>query len=820
VQAFPEASRLCKKHDIRILYGMTATVVHKGKETPCMLIAQTKVGQKNLFRLVTEAYKKENKGKPVVGWECLMGHREGLLIGASCDGEVAKAVFEGKTDDEVLELIKEYDYIEVQPCSNMINMRDEARAEEMTRQIIRLSQKAGKRVVAVSNAAFIYPEDQICYEVISGMDPQGSCDKRPRYIRKTSRMLEEFGFLGDEKAWEIVIDNPNRIAEMCEDFDPMTARKYPLHFPNENEELKEICYKAALKQYGDPLPEIVDSRLKLELNEISNNGYAGIYLFTKMLTDKSGEMGYMTGIRGSGGASLVAYFCGITDINPIPAHYYCHECSHFELYSDRPEDYWYTGYDIPGKKCPDCGTPMNRDGFNIPFELFAGLNYDKEPDFDLNFSSDIQSEIFKYVGECFGEENILRAGTISTIAEKTAAIKLYEYAEKTGDNEYAAFFQMKKEMKHDFSDYGFVYEHNGDFSGMDFPEFKKLFKKWKQKEETLTGKIAGTKRGMGMYPGGIMILPEGTDVNDITPVQYKRILGRDVRISHLEYHSINGTVGKFDILGHDTPNIIHMLEEKTGVSQNEIPFDDKKVMSLFRGADAFGFENRKLNGLSYLGTLGIPEFESVFSWEILSNTDVEHFSDLMRVSALQHGTDSWIDNAEKLIEEGRELHDVISYRDDIMLYLESLGMDREHSFRIMERVRKGRKSVDDGEDEDMRAVGVPEWYINSSNKIKYLFPKAHTISYVKQAWKIAFYKLYYPEEFYEAVLTFRMLPEEIVREPDMLGIMIIHMEEEKDTLSFEERETLRTLYLLAEARDRGCDLRKIIMKSEEADHVE
>ncbi len=528
----------------------------------------------------------------------------------------------------------------------------------------------------------------------------------------------------------------------------------------------------------------------------------------------------MTGIRGSGGASLVAYFCGITDINPIPAHYHCPECNHFELYSERPEDYWYTGYDIPGKKCPDCGASMNRDGFNIPFELFAGLNFDKEPDFDLNFSSDIQSKIFKFVEERFGEENVFRAGTISTITEKTAEIKLYEHAEKTGDNEYSAFFQAEKEIKHDYDEYGFVYEHNGDFSGMNYPEFKRRFKEWKQKEEKLADKIAGTKRGMGIHPGGIMVLPEGTDVNDITPVQYKRTPGRDVRISHLEYHSIDRAAQKFDILAHDTPNIIHMLEKKTGVSQKEIPFDDKKVMSLFKGADAFGFENRKLNGLSNFGTLGIPEFESVFSWEILSNAEVGCFSDLMRISALQHGTDSWIGNAENLIEEGRELHDVMSYRDDIMLYLESLGMDRENAFRIMERVRKGRKRAGDGEDEEMRAVGVPEWYIDSSNKIKYLFPKAHTVSYVKQAWKIAFYKLYYPEEFYEAVLSFKILPEEIIREPNMMGIMIIHMEEEKDDLSYEERETLRTLYLLAEARDRGCDIRRIIMKSEEVDYVE
>ena len=815
VQAFPDAAYYGKDRDIKLIYGMTVTAYHFGDTTPCVLIARNEAGKHNLFRIVTEAYKKDNAGNPVIEWDYLQSHKEGVYIGASCDGEVTKAVCEDKTDDEIKKIISGYDYIEIQPCENMLYVNESGNAEDMTRRIVKLAYMENKLVVAVSNAAFIYPEDQLCHEVLTDMDPHTECDQRSLYIRGTSEMLEEFAFLGANRAREVVLDNPNKIADECEEYNPITEKKYILRFTNEDKELEKICYESAYKQYGKPLPDIVEKRLIAELSAIRENGYSGIYLFWKLLTDKSKEMGYPTGSRGSVGASLVACFSGITDVNPLPAHYYCPKCHRFELLSSKPEDYWYTGYDIPVKSCPNCGTDMKRDGFNIPFELFSGLNNDKEPDIDINFASNIQNKIIQYAGEYFGEDNVVRAGTISTITEKTAAYKLYEYAEKTGNNRYACFFQMRNKRTHHFDSYGLVYDYHDEMTGIDRDEFIKSYREWESDEEELVKKVSGTRKSMGVHPGGIIVVPDGTDMTEITPVQYKRILDRYVKITHLDYHAIDWNVMKFDVLGHDSPTILHELERETGIGLVDIPYDDEKVLSLFQSAEALGFRERKLNGRSCFGTLGIPEFGSVFVWEILASVGVERFSDLMRVSALQHGTGCWEDNAEILAEDGRELKDMITYRDDIMLYLESKGIDQGTAFKMMENTRKGKRRhlADEEGDSLMKEAGIPKWYIDSTRKIAYLFPKAHTVSYVKMAWKLAYYKLYYPQEFYQEVLRYKEIPNEIRREPDMLDLLIMHMEMD-DEITYDEREELRNLYILAEARDRGCDIKRILEHQE------
>ena len=536
VQAYPDAAYFRDFQNIRILYGLTVAVASRERETPCVVIARNPQGKDNIFRLVTEAYKPEYYWKKSVSLEYLLSHREGVYIGASCEGEITAAVLENKPDYEIMKLMSVYDYIEVQPCENYSLFCDIPDSKELVRKIVDLAEKAGKPVAAVSNAAYVdlCEDNRFCYEAVTGLGPGAKSDTRQLYMRSTAEMLNEFSFLGAEKAIEIVLENPNAIAAGCKDIEPVTEKRYPLHIPNEEEKLKKICKTAAAAQYGDELPDTVRERLELELESISRNGYAGLYLIGKLIADKSKEMGYTTGIRAGGGGSLTTYFCGIGDVNPLPAHYYCPECHHFELFGDSPKNYWYTGYDLADKNCPVCGTKLRSDGFNIPFETFAGLRFDREPDIDISVAREIRSGIVKYLADYFGEENVVQAGEVVRINSRIVFQKLYAYDRKTEKGLFRSHHDKKTEA-----------DNNG-------------------RRNRVFRTIAAVKRGMDAVPGKVFVIPGGTDMNEITPVEYVKTEEGNAKITHLESIYLYGNLVSFDIIGDQIPGMLKALEDKTG----------------------------------------------------------------------------------------------------------------------------------------------------------------------------------------------------------------------------------------------------------------
>ena len=681
------------------------------------LIAQNQTGIKNLYKIVSDAHINHFYRAPRILRSVLNEYREGLIIGSACEaGVVYQAVKKNTPDEELEKILELYDYIEIMPTDNNQFMIDkgEVRGKEelrdINRRLVEVAKKFGKIPVATGDVHFLDKHEAILRTVLKYS--QGfKNDEEETYLhfRTTDEMLEEFSYLGEELAYEVVVENTNKIADMVEDVKPIPDSTYPPIIEGSDIELREICYKNAIRIYGDPLPDIVKKRLDRELNSIISNGYAVMYIIAQKLVAKSMEDGYLVGSRGSVGSSFAATMSDITEVNPLPAHYICeNENCKYSYFYDVGE--WGSGIDLPAKDCPKCGRPLAKNGQDIPFEVFLGFEGDKEPDIDLNFSGNYQPTIHKYTEELFGEGYVYRAGTIGTVADKTA----FGYARK------------------------YIEENN-----ITVPNAEVL---------RLSSGCTGVKRTSGQHPGGVMVIPDYKDVYDFTPIQYPandRESG--VITTHFDYHSISGRILKLDILGHDGPTLIKMIEDITGINILDIPLDDQRTMSLFTSTEALGITPEEIG--CPIGCLAIPEFGTKFVRQMLLDTKPTTFAELARISGLSHGTDVWVNNAQDLVRDDIVgLKDVISTRDDIMNYLIFQGLPPKMSFTIMENVRKG-KGLKPEHVEEMIKNNVPDWYIQSCKKIKYMFPKAHAVAYVMTSFRLAYCKVNYPEAFYATYFT-------------------------------------------------------------------
>ncbi|WP_027398306.1 PolC-type DNA polymerase III [Anaerovorax odorimutans] len=729
VQAFPEAAKaaLYGKLDIKIIFGVEGylfddsdsegdVIDYKAKKTyHVIILAQTQEGLKNLYKLVSRSHLEFFYKRPRIPKSILSNYREGLIIGSACEaGEVYQSILKKLPENEIVDIIKYYDYLEIQPLINNQFLVDNGTVENIeelkniNRKIISLGKEYNKPVVATCDAHYIDLEEALYRKIL--MAGQGYKDidgEQGLYFRTTDEMLKEFSYLGEELAEEVVINATNKIADMIEDIKPVPSGKFPPKIDGAEERLRNRCMETAWGIYGNPLPELVQARLDRELNSIINNGYAVMYVSAEMLVQKSLEDGYLVGSRGSVGSSFAATMGGITEVNPLPPHYVCPNCKNSEFILDGSYD---CGVDLPDKVCPNCGTLYKRDGFNIPFEVFLGFEGDKEPDIDLNFAGEYQPVAHKYVEEIFGKENVYRAGTIGTIAGKTA--------------------------------YGFVMKYYED----------RQQPTNKFEVDRLAECCTGVRRTTGQHPGGIIIVPRGHEIYEFCPVQHPaNDTSTDIITTHFDYHSIDENLLKLDILGHDVPSMIRQLQDMTGVNPLDVPLRDEKVNSIFNGIEGLDIKDTDYKWTH--GSYGIPEFGTKFVRQMLDDTTPTKFADLVRISGFSHGTDVWINNAQEFIRNGSAtITDAISTRDDIMNYLIHKGLPNKSAFKIMEKVRKG-KGVTDEDVELMEENDVPEWYIESCRRIKYMFPKAHAVAYVMMSYRIAYYKVYYPAPFYAVYFT-------------------------------------------------------------------
>ncbi len=804
VQAFPEAMHAAEKLDIKILYGCegylvddqpgdTEEDIKKARTYHIIFIAQNDVGRINLYRMVSESHLKYFHRRPRVPRSLLNECREGILVGSACEsGELFRAIVEKKPDEELLEIAKYYDYLEIQPVgNNAFLIRDEKfpdiqniqDLQDLNRKVVDLGERLGKPVVATCDAHFLNPEDEVYRRIL--MKGKGFADadlQPPLFFRTTAEMLKEFEYLGREKAEEVVITNTNRVADSCEKILPVRLDKCPPVIEGSEEELRNMCYQKAKSIYGDPLPQIVEERLEKELNSIIGNGYAVMYIIAQRLVKKSTDDGYLVGSRGSVGSSLAATMSDITEVNPLPPHYVCPHCHYSDF--DSPEVKAYAGSagcDMPDKACPQCGTLMKKDGFDIPFETFLGFKGDKEPDIDLNFSGEYQSHAHDYTEVLFGKGHTFRAGTIGTLAEKTA--------------------------------YGFV---------MKYYEEKNIVKRRCEIERIAAGCV-GVRRSTGQHPGGIVVMPKGENIYSFTPIQHPaNDMTTNTVTTHFDYHSIDQNLLKLDILGHDDPTMIRRLEDLIGIDARSIPLDDPKVMSLFKDTSALGITPEDIGGCK-LGALGIPEFGTDFAMQMLIDAQPKCFADLVRIAGLAHGTDVWLGNAQDLILSGKAtLQTAICTRDDIMLYLISMGMDKSLSFNIMEKVRKG-KGLTPEHEQAMRDANVPDWYIDSCKKIKYMFPKAHAAAYVMMAWRIAYCKVYHPLEYYAAFFGIRATGfnyELMCRGRDNLEMHLKLYRQNGDNLTDKEKVTLRDMRIVQEMYARGFEFMPLDIYRAHATHFQ
>jgi DNA polymerase-3 subunit alpha (Gram-positive type) len=686
-----------------------------------IIFAQNEIGRINLYKLVSDSHIKYYSRNPRIPKSEYLKNREGLIIGSACEaGEIFKAVYSGKSDEEISRLVNFYDYLEIQPIGNNMFMVDKGETTvenliEVNKKIVELGEKFNKLVVATGDVHFLNPEDAIYRKIImAGKGFEDADNQAPLYLRTTSEMLDEFKYLGSDKAYEVVVTNPNSISDMIENISPVYPDKAAPKIQDSDRILREICYKRANEMYGDKLPEVVVERLERELNSIISNGFAVMYIIAQKLVWKSVEDGYLVGSRGSVGSSFVATMAGITEVNPLRPHYYCKKCHYSDFDSELVKSYsGGAGCDMPDRECPECGEMLIKDGFDIPFETFLGFKGNKEPDIDLNFSGEYQSKAHEYTEVIFGKGQTFRAGTIGTLAEKTAYGYVKKYFEERG-----------------------IQKRNCEI------------------ERILKGCV-GIRRTTGQHPGGIIVLPYGEEIYKFTPVQRPaNDMETKTITTHFDYHSIDHNLLKLDILGHDDPTMIKMLEDLTGVDATKIALDNKEVMSLFESTKALGIKPEDIGGCP-LGALGIPEFGTDFVIQMLIDTKPKNFSDLIRISGLSHGTDVWLQNAQTLIQEGKAtISTAICTRDDIMTYLIGMGLESELAFTIMESVRKGKGLQAEWEDA-MRACNVPDWYIWSCKKIQYMFPKAHAAAYVMMAFRIAYFKVYYPLAYYAAFFSIR-----------------------------------------------------------------
>ena len=757
-------------------HGSTETVM-KMPTHPAIILATNDLGRVNLYKLISLSHLDYFHQRARIPKSEYLKHKEGLLIGSACEaGELYQAILQGRPQEEIIRLVKFYDYLEIQPLGNNAFMIKDEKApistmdelKDINRRIVKLGEEFHKPVVATCDVHFMDPEDEVYRRIIlAGKGFKDADEQAPLYLRTTEEMLEEFSYLGSEKAKEVVIDNTNMIADMCERISPVRPDKCPPVIENSDQMLRDICYNKAHEMYGEDLPEIVSERLERELKSIIGNGYAVMYIIAQKLVWKSNEDGYLVGSRGSVGSSFAATMSGITEVNPLAPHYYCAHCHYSDF--DSPEVKKYggqSGCDMPDKRCPNCGKPLVKAGFDIPFETFLGFKGNKEPDIDLNFSGDYQSKSHKYTEVIFGAGQTFRAGTIGTLADKTAFGYVKNYYEEHG-----------------------VHKRNCEI-------------------DRIVQGCVGIHRTTGQHPGGIVVLPVGEEIYSFTPIQHPaNDMTTDIITTHFEYHSIDHNLLKLDILGHDDPTMIRMLEDLTGIDAQKIPLDDKSVMSLFKNTSALSITPDMLTNCT-LGALGIPEFGTDFAMQMLIDADPQSFSHLIRIAGLSHGTDVWLGNAQTLIEEGKAtISTAICTRDDIMIYLISMGLDSEESFTIMESVRKGKGLKPEWE-EEMTAHGVPDWYIWSCKKIKYMFPKAHAAAYVMMAWRIAYCKVFYPLAYYAAYFSIRATGfsyELMCQGKDKLNYFMRDYEKRKDSLSKKEQDTYKDMRIVQEMYARGYE---------------
>ena len=763
--------------------GASEETIKKLPTYHAIMLAQNDIGRVNLYKLVSDSHIKYYNRRPRVPKSEFEKYREGILLGSACEaGELYRAILGGRPQEEINRIASFYDYLEIQPVGNNAFMlrsdKEPVETEEdiqnINRQIVELGEQLGKLVVATCDVHFLDPEDEVYRRIImAGKGFRDADDQAPLYLRTTEEMLKEFSYLGSEKAEEVVITNTNKIANMCEKIEPVRPDKCPPVIENSDQMLRDICYTKAHEIYGENLPEIVVERLERELNSIISNGFAVMYIIAQKLVWKSNEDGYLVGSRGSVGSSFVATMAGITEVNPLSPHYICPKCHYVDFDSDEVKAYaGRAGCDMPDKICPECGAKLNKEGFDIPFETFLGFKGNKEPDIDLNFSGDYQSKAHKYTEVIFGDGQTFRAGTIGTLADKTAFGYVKNYFEERN-----------------------VHKRNCEI-------------------DRIVQGCVGVRRTTGQHPGGIIVLPLGENIYSFTPVQHPaNDMTTDIVTTHFDYHSIDHNLLKLDILGHDDPTMIRMLQDLTGVDPQDIPLDSPEVMSLFQNTSALGIEPEDIGGCK-LGALGIPEFGTDFAMQMLIDTKPTQFSDLVRIAGLSHGTDVWLGNAQTLIQEGKAtISTAICTRDDIMTYLIGKGLDSEESFNIMEKVRKG--IIAKGKcpqwpewKQDMIDHGVPDWYIWSCEKIKYMFPKAHAAAYVMMAWRIAYCKVFYPLAYYAAYFSIRATSfnyELMCQGRERLEYYLHDYQKRKDSLTKKEQDTVKDMRIVQEMYARGFE---------------
>ena len=802
VQAFPFCYDAAEGSDLKLIFGMEGYLISdsgvegvdieptdsikkkKGAKTQLdhiIILAKNETGLRNLYKLVTLSHLKyynSRPSRPSLPRAVIEEYRDGLILGSACEaGELYRAVRAGKSEEELLKIAAFYDYLEIQPLGNNMYMVRENKCtvedlKNYNRKIYELGKKIGKMTVATCDVHFLNPEDSKYRTILQGVQNYKDADEQPPlYYRTTEEMLAEFEYLGKDIAYEVCVTNPNKVADMVDKIKPVPDRDqlYSPSIPGAVEALPKMVYDKAHEWYGDELPEIVAERIKTELDSIINNGFAILYYIAHKLVRKSLDDGYLVGSRGSVGSSLVATLIDITEVNPLAPHYRCPECRYSEFFTNNE---YASGFDLPEKNCPHCGTPMWRDGHNIPFAVFLGFHGDKVPDIDLNFSGEYQPVAHKYTEELFGRDNVCRAGTISTVASKTAFGYVRKYYEEKGLTKHPAYMAG------------------------------------------LVEGIAGLKRTTGQHPGGIMVVPRNMDIHYITPMNHPADERDSTTVTtHFDYHSINDRLVKLDILGHDDPTVIKLLEEFTHIKPTKIPIGDEATMSIFRNTEALGVTPDQIN--SSVGTYGIPEFGTRFVRQMVEDVQPKNFGQIVRVSGYSHGTDVWLNNAQDLIKEGKPPEDTIATRDDVMTNLIAMGVEPSLAFKTMEYVRKGKAAKNGLEPkmlDAMKAAKVPEWFINSCQTVKYLFPKAHAIAYVLMAYRIAYCKVHYPKAFYAAYFSVRA-PEfdaaYIAKGKEYMKKFIKDVYAQGGKANNRDKDTVTYLELAVEMMERGLEFEPI-----------